>query len=1480
MISPKEQAAAHGALDSSWTHAFFIAGIFLLSVLNVGRAQETADSFSSINLSEMANTSGVLALNSTNILALKAWTDDQLSVLAEALGEVPTIPVSSLPRAGLVGTYWSLQQPDLPPLPGDTIGVNAWPMADGSFLLDDLNFDYNAPLSGSMMMGAMGSPLFPGGGDDGDTNDYKPCSPMTVIDYGTNLWIAQAAVVSGYLNGIATNTSADITYDIFSSTNLSQTDWQYENSILGSEVTNWTPLSVFQGGRSNLFVRLRSDADDGSGLPIWWQLQYFGTNGVDPNGDPSGDGWSNLQKYQNDWNPSHFYTPPPPPAFSVFYNSRSGTVTMTWQPSQGNVNEYSISRFDPNTGWTTVFPVLPASATSFVDNSPITAFPPENGEPAYTIYAVYSGGNSACKTLTMFNSGTTVPAQILPRSQDQNQLLVPGPIPSGTTALLLTRSDFDWDTEEYTEATFNLPLSSLNNNTAVLPITWFDGASLTGAYEDWYVQTVNGNGSVSDMTQADSLWWFQGVQQNPPPFFDGRQQMAQNAIFLLRAANAVMAFNYNYYPNYGYAGLYDVNYIASPYCNPAANGNIGAPLDAFRPFVENYFYHNFVLSMGDLDPTTGYLTTGLGISMTLVPTGVLGPSEPASEVTMSSTPTYQFQLTDTNLMTIQAILDPIQTPWMSCYPQSETNVSWPYFDAPFCDGVNDANGNYSMSIISSNFYGLQFLSTCFTYNTNGSLETPILNAGGTISQVPTGGMFSQTAIPQLETVDYYFAQPQSYLLPGEYYFSPDVPNNTNNLVAGFGQTNLFAGYAKQVLLNGYPGVYSYLGQYFQAAYQIDTNGDVTTNSAGVISPYGVFVPTVAGPAALVTMTNWGENVQGTGIVQVVKLVLDVNHDGVMDLTLNGPDNTSAANPYVFWRNNNFDRSLYDADDDTNYDDDAMRNSYAAYTDNPKTPTPDYDYSSYQYNPNGGRAISTQRDLEDFARLWVCGFTTNLLNNLPYGSVVTLSWGDMAHPNTNNPTIDLFTSIEADGGIGYLTNSDLASIQVQQSQGQVNGTYVGRIGPGQGIALSSFDNDGNPTWLGNYFIWCGVSNGTGGLTLTIWDPSSNILAQTTEYVQIKDIKQMYERWTVGDTPGEVPSLVAVNAMNDLTVNSMTLPFNYEAPQDTNTPYILFVHGWNMTAEDKDRFAEAAFKRLFWQGYHGRFGVFRWPTDYDFNASLIDAILQPHNYDSSENQAWNSAAGLLNKLTDLNTKYPGHVYVLAHSMGNVVTGEALRLAAQQGLGEVVNTYVASQAAIPAHVYDATVISPYLINYAYVSHGYPAPGHPLTPNIYSNRLTNNAAAVGRKISLYNVNDYALNRDAWCFDQEHKPDTFLLSGQYRYSGSTNDPSPWNHFEYDYFAGGVQYFDIVNSLSDRYNVLAYAANPYSMALGAIPEIITFDQNFSLQTLWPADTERPNNPYSEHFYHSAQFRGDCWQEWAYWHSLLFSSQNGFNISNP
>ncbi len=616
-----------------------------------------------------------------------------------------------------------------------------------------------------------------------------------------------------------------------------------------------------------------------------------------------------------------------------------------------------------------------------------------------------------------------------------------------------------------------------------------------------------------------------------------------------------------------------------------------------------------------------------------------------------------------------------------------------------------------------------------------------------------------------------------------------------------------------------------------------------------------------GPTALVTMPDIDTGQQGTGIVNVIKLQLDVNHAGVMDLSYSGPDNTSPNRPFNFWANNDYDRFTLDSDG-VNFYDDGVQIADCPFT--PNRPTPDCNF----LDGAGHRVIPCTRDLQDFTRLWVAGIDTNLIAKLPSGSTVTLSWGDVGSPNSGNPTIDLFKAADPDGGIGYLTNSTIAD---EQSDSLFS-PYIGRLGPGQSIQLnaSTFANH----WAGSHFIWCGVTNGSGTLTLTIADGSGNTLAQTTAYIQIVDIKQMYERWTIGDAPSRAPLTNALAAVEDLPPFTSAFQYPYDPATDSNTPYILYVHGWNMKRWEKDRFSETALKRLYWQGYHGRFGVFRWPTDNGFTGTLWSALTDAHNYDGSEYTAWKSATGLLNKLNDLNAKYPGHVYMLAHSMGNVVAGEALRLA---GSNQVVNTYIASQAAIPAHAYDSA--STNLIDFTHKPSSYPfsMTGHPVTPNVYGNRLAGNSAAAGRRINYYSFSDFALSPDAWCFDQALKPDTFI-GGYYHYTGSTNDAAPWNHFEFVFTSGDPSSsLDIVNNLQQRYEALAYAAQPYSKALGSTPGITTLSGTLNLQTVWPTDTSGHN--YGDHFWHSAEFRGDCWHEWNYWHTLLFSTSTGFNIGN-
>ena len=309
---------------------------------------------------------------------------------------------------------------------------------------------------------------------------------------------------------------------------------------------------------------------------------------------------------------------------------------------------------------------------------------------------------------------------------------------------------------------------------------------------------------------------------------------------------------------------------------------------------------------------------------------------------------------------------------------------------------------------------------------------------------------------------------------------------------------------------------------------------------------------------------------------------------------------------------------------------------------------------------------------------------------------------------------------------------------------------------------------------------------------------------------------------------------------------------------------------MAPWEKDRFAETAFKRLYWQGYRGRFGVFRWPTGYGFTGlgSVATNLTEKDNYDNSEYNAWHSAAGLLNKLKDFNAQYPGRVYMLAHSMGNVVAGEALRLS----VGRVINTYVASQAAISADTYDTSVPN-YSFTFAGVSLG------PDTPNIYGNWFAGNyGGGAGSVISFYNTNDYALARARWQLNSLLKPDHSVLESgttwTYSYTGSPTDGPPWNN-SITTSSGGTVAFFITTSLNDRYEVMAYAAQSYTTALCATP-VSTLAASVSLSTIWLGDPT--GNAYTEHFWHSAEFRCDNPLQGNYWNQILGSSAFNLKLS--
>ncbi len=549
---------------------------------------------------------------------------------------------------------------------------------------------------------------------------------------------------------------------------------------------------------------------------------------------------------------------------------------------------------------------------------------------------------------------------------------------------------------------------------------------------------------------------------------------------------------------------------------------------------------------------------------------------------------------------------------------------------------------------------------------------------------------------------------------------------------------------------------------------------------------------------------------------------------------------------------------------TEFEDDVASNSVAAQigilSESGPISVPDFNYT----NLSGNRAIPCPRDLEDYSRLWVSGISTNVLANLPSGSTVELwcsyYWDGYEYVTNGNPTIDLFMAADADGGTGYLTNLATASNQIDLA----SCPYIGRLGANQEIQLNSSEFSNN--WAGNHFIFCGVSNGMGVLNLSIYDGSGNVLAWSQQYIQLVDVKQMYERWTLGDNDENEP-LASVAPLTNAVLVSDGEPngpttnggYNYDPAYDTNDDYILYVHGWNEQTWLKDRWAETAFKRLYWQGYQGRFGEFRWPC---FNLSA-----DPSGFDTSEWNAWKSGQPLETFLADtLSKNYPNHVYLLAHSQGNVVVGEALRLATNK----LVKIFVASQAALSARAYDNTLAAN-ATNYYTLATSDPQ------GNYYTNGAPsyfNISAGAGRYVNFYNPNDYALMGDSlnpfsfhpgWLKDQSLKPDT----AEYYYYTTPTPTIPSGYYIHVTPVARSGLGTPTNALyfpTNTYQIFAMCAQSYSLALGTQVGVGSpFTTNAQVDL-----SEPPYNFGNQHIQHDEEFTYDNMITSPYWLSVLQS----------
>jgi len=313
-----------------------------------------------------------------------------------------------------------------------------------------------------------------------------------------------------------------------------------------------------------------------------------------------------------------------------------------------------------------------------------------------------------------------------------------------------------------------------------------------------------------------------------------------------------------------------------------------------------------------------------------------------------------------------------------------------------------------------------------------------------------------------------------------------------------------------------------------------------------------------------------------------------------------------------------------------------------------------------------------------------------------------------------PAINLVDATETNGGNLYLTQTNAATAQI--IDGGFYRIKYPTISPTTPLMLpaSLLATSGN-----KFFLLEGATNGTGQLILTVYS-GTNIIAQTAAWLDIRSIKDLFSHTHVEGVLTSWPAM-RTNSTSTSTFKTDDNPY----PQSNeHKQIILLVHGWNNTEWQSENYAETMFKRLYWQGYQGRFAAFRWPTR---------MALLPYN--NSEYIAFRSGAAASSYFNALRSQFPDYsINAAAHSMGNIVMMEALKLQLSAG-SNALNNYALMEAAVPAHCYDTNApLNPGLVSTESIKP---------TPNTYfgyPGAINSAFRAGGKMVNFYNTNDFAL--------------------------------------------------------------------------------------------------------------------------------------------
>jgi hypothetical protein len=923
-----------------------------------------------------------------------------------------------------------------------------------------------------------------------------------------------------------------------------------------------------------------------------------------------------------------YSTPPPPTGLSATVDSTGTNVLISWTPPQGVVvSNYIILRgiYDTNSGNYDYSQIgqVNAGTTSFEDMGAITGNNSYNN--VYEIEAVYPDGSTSDYGYGYVPSPPSPPspsydniyiaAYLIRNSTGRWQVMFSG-LPTNSTQTI----QLIWANG----ATTNILVGSLANGIYFIS----DADAVTHMGDTLSAQLFGPNGEPGQVAEVGRL------AADAPYFVDGRQHMKQNLDFLIRAASINQLFYGSSITNFlalTDAGQFNQSATTfeefsflfhSAWDNGWLVDQYSFQLDNLWPFTANYDLANYLVDTTRTDGPLG--STNFNFQPDF------GNSVPAPAILAQADPYW--------------ILQPKFDAYFSYFGGGSPPSAWAV-------SVNGNQTSASLASGSDNLFGLPFQNGCIIGQTNlpnaiSYFSYQVLAPGNNVT-TPPGYLVSYYAnwcpAPTLNFVNYYFApmiNPVMGLiwfsgvnLPGE-YGSIDGPekqpfpmpiaddfNVTNQtppvMVGSIGQPMILGGWAKYSVQGSSPPKYAYLGQYFLTnAFLLDANGNATTNSAGILSPYGEFFPLQAGATALVTMPDIDfPYQQGTGVVRVVSLNTDANHDGTLDFSYFGPDQTSPSRPLHFWV----------ADDNNTYD--FIGDGIPGRLNN----TADgQNYSYFDGNRMPVYRVLGRRHLEDFFPVYLNIGSLFQSNALSAGISTTDTNWQFVLSQTDGALRFAYTDLTPTNYMNFLRDTN--------ESGKLVNALLTTITP-NGITLSNSFMGGIATNNQGIILVEAWESTTQPLILTIYH-GTNQIAQTSLYMSISGVEQMFRHKNLMlNGTGPADRLTDASVPNE---------------PDTVDKNFVFLHGYNVNTNEARGVAADMFKRMYWSGSHAKFWAVTWEGADTKGGWPFYSLFTP-NYHTNVVNAFLTAPNLANFIATLTNSGP--VVAAAHSLGNMVTLSAI-------------------------------------------------------------------------------------------------------------------------------------------------------------------------------------------------------------------------------